>query len=142
MDDAAGAVVPQGGAGLLSEHAGPRLRTVDEHQFRTSRRDSSRVFTAAGLRLVAVVTRTDREDASLVDAAERYAEEMWRRLCPDEAEPSLFIAHQLLGERDLDFRQFGSVAAGRGSVKAMLDAGMRRTLVAYWDRPDRSSGVL
>ncbi|MFG2052239.1 hypothetical protein ACGFIW_33010 [Micromonospora sp. NPDC048935] len=72
-----------------------------------------------------VVTQGDREGTSLTNAAEHYAEEVWRRLCPDEAEPPLFIAHQLLNERDLGFQQFRFVAAGRHTVQRPVRWGPR-----------------
>jgi hypothetical protein len=54
------------------------------------------LFTAPGVHPVAVATQTDREGTSLANAAETYAGEVWRRQCPGESEPPIWIQRQLL----------------------------------------------
>ncbi len=68
---------------LLRLHAGPRTRSVDEHMFRVDRSSFRlQLFTAPGLRPVAVATQTVGEGASLMNRAERFAEAIWQRHCP------------------------------------------------------------
>ncbi|WP_203922493.1 hypothetical protein [Rugosimonospora africana] len=122
---------------------------VDEHMFGT-RYGTMRVqlFTGAGLRPVAVVTQTGGEGGSLQNRAECYVEEIWRRLCPDEAEPPLFIAHQLLGEKDLGFQQYRLIAAGPYRVERPVRWGPRLSpaelaeLVGGPIDPDRGAGYV
>lgn len=103
---------------MVLEHGGSRTRTVDEHMF-AAKRGTMRVqlFTGPGLRPVAVVTQTNREGCSLSNGAEGFVEEVWQRLCPDEAEPPLFIAHQLLGDEDFGFKEYRFAAAGPYTVE-------------------------
>ncbi|MEV0149996.1 MULTISPECIES: hypothetical protein [unclassified Nonomuraea] len=51
---------------------------------------------------VAVATQTDQEGPSLVNAAEDYAAAAWRRLCPNEIEPPIWIQRQLLSSGSFD----------------------------------------
>ncbi|WP_433136439.1 hypothetical protein ACQPZ8_30095 [Actinomadura nitritigenes] len=54
------------------------------------------LFTAPGARPVAVAIQATNEGASLVNGRERYLAEVWRRHCPDEPQPPLWIRRQLL----------------------------------------------
>ncbi|OZV71802.1 hypothetical protein CA850_32875 [Micromonospora echinospora] len=102
---------------LLREHAGARARIVDEHMFIVERSSFRlQLFTGIGLRPVAVATQTDREGASLSNRAERFVEAVWQRLCPSEAQPPIFIAHQLLGSEDLGFSHYGFTVTGPHAV--------------------------
>ncbi|MGP3920550.1 hypothetical protein [Nonomuraea sp. 10N515B] len=98
---------------LLEQHADARTRTVDDHMFTVERPGYSpatfrlQLFTAPGVHPVAVATQTDQEGTSLVNAAETYAAEVWRRHCPDESEPPIWIERQLLG--DSTFNRFALV---------------------------------
>jgi hypothetical protein len=91
---------------LLAAHAGLRRRVVDEHMFDPGlrwvphARFRVQLFSAPGLRSVAVVTQMPGEGTSLVNAAERYAEVVWRRLCPEQAQPPLWIQRLLVEEQD------------------------------------------
>jgi len=93
---------------VLAQHAAPRTRTVDEHMFTVERRGFAaatfrlQLFTASGLRPVVVVTQTDREGASLVNAAESYAAAVWQQVCPDQSEPPIWIQRQLLSSGNHD----------------------------------------
>ena len=107
----------------LREHAGVRARVVDDHNFLVPRAGYGpaafrlQLFTAAGLRPVAVATQTSGDGASLVNGAERYVEAVWTAYCPDEPEPPIFIARQLtrvdgtdqveLGFQHIDFQVDG-----------------------------------
>ncbi|MBV8994605.1 MAG: hypothetical protein JO287_13115 [Pseudonocardiales bacterium] len=51
-----------------------------------------------------------------MNRAERYVEAVWQRYCPDEPEPPIFIAHQLLGDRDLGFQHYDFTATSRYAV--------------------------
>ncbi len=55
------------------------------------------VFTAPGLRPVGIATQIPGQDGrSLTNAAEIYAAAVWERLCPEEAQPPIWIENQLL----------------------------------------------
>lgn len=54
------------------------------------------LFTAPGTRPVAVAIQAVNEGASLVNGRERYLAEVWRRHCPDEPQPPIWIRRQLL----------------------------------------------
>ncbi|MGH4009531.1 MAG: hypothetical protein ACRDTH_15505 [Pseudonocardiaceae bacterium] len=114
---------------VVREHGGIRNRTVDEHMF-TVGASSFRLqlFTAPGLRPVAVATQTDREGASLMNRAERYVEAVWQRHCPDEPEPPIFIAHQLLGDRDLGFQHYDFTVTSPYAVASPPNWGRMLTL--------------
>jgi hypothetical protein len=86
--------------------AGPREGLVDNHMYRPGpdfgpRSASFRLqlFTASGLRPVAVATQTVDESPSLTNAAERYAEAVWEQHCPREPEPPLWVQRQLSADR-------------------------------------------
>lgn len=92
--------------------AGPRELLVDDHMFRPGpdlgpRSASFRLqlFTAPGLRPIAVATQVPKDGQSLTNAAERYAAAVWERHCPDEPEPPLWIQRQLWGDRPGGHRQ-------------------------------------
>lgn len=151
----AGVDGPGGGAAgrrnraVVIEHGGSRIRTVDEHAFVTQHGSMRvQVFTAEGLRSVAVVTQTDREGRSLQNGAERYVEEVWQRFCPEEIEPPLFIAHQLLGELDLGFQQFLFTVVGPHTVERPVRWGPMLTLAELEELvggpvdPDRGDGYV
>lgn len=86
--------------------AGPREPLVDDTMFHPgpdlghwSVSFRLQLFTAPGLRPVAVVTQAVEDGPSLTNAAERYAAAVWERHCPDEAEPPLWVQRQLWGDR-------------------------------------------
>lgn len=89
----------------LMSKAGLRVRVVDDHMFEIRhrpdgpRRGSCRLqlFTAAGLRPVAVATWVRGDGCSLTNCAEQFATEAWRRHCPQDAEPPIWIERQTLG---------------------------------------------
>lgn len=86
---------------FFAEHAAVRTRVVDDHMFAVDQPGRPpatfrlQLFTAPGLRPVAVATQTVMEGRTLVNAAEEYATEVWRRHCAESAEPPLWIQHQL-----------------------------------------------
>jgi hypothetical protein len=86
---------------LLAGCAGSRQRTADEHMFAVTRGGSRmatfrlQIFTAPGARPVAIAIQTTGEGASLMNGAERYAGDVWRRHFPDLAEPPVWIELQL-----------------------------------------------
>jgi hypothetical protein len=86
---------------LLNEHAGHRERIVDEHMFRVEESGGSptfrlQLFAASGLRPVALATQLDVEGLFLMNGAEEFAAAVWRRYRPQDPEPPIWIAHQLL----------------------------------------------
>lgn len=103
---------------VVHKHSGPRSRTVDEHMFSVGKASFRlQLFCAPGLRPVAVATQTNREGASLTNRAERFVEAIWQQHCSDEAQPPIFIAHQLWSEdRDLGLRQTDFIATGQYTV--------------------------
>lgn len=149
VDGPGGGAAGRSNRAVVIEHGGSRIRTVDEHAF-VAQHGSMRVqvFTAEGLRSVAVVTQTDREGRSLQNGAERYVEEVWQRFCPEEIEPPLFIAHQLLGERDLGFQQFLFTVVGPHTVERPVRWGSMLTLAELEELvggpvdPDRGEGYV
>ncbi|MFK0296331.1 hypothetical protein ACIQU6_38470 [Streptomyces sp. NPDC090442] len=88
----------------LTLHAAPRTRIIDDHMFVGAEFGSEQatfrlqLFTAPGARPVAVATQLPQEGASLANMAERYAAVVWRRHCPEEADPPLWIQRLLDGE--------------------------------------------
>jgi hypothetical protein len=106
------------------------------------------LFTAAGRRPVAIATQTGGEGASLMNKAERYVEAMWERHCPDEPEPPIFIAHQLLLGRDFGFSHYGFTVTGRFAVASPPKWGPSLTqaeleqLVGGPVDPDRGAGFV
>lgn len=134
---------------LLREHSGARTRTVDDHMFGVGR-SSFRVqlFTAPGLRPVAIATQAHREGASLTNRAERFVEAVWERLCPGEAEPPIFIAHQLFDRRDFGFVHYGFTVTGPYTVASppkwgpRLSDGELQELVGGPVDPTRGSGFV
>ena len=129
------------------------------------------LFTAPGTRPVAVATQGPAEGGRLADWAEDYAAEVWRRHCPDSAEPPVWITLQLSpggreGRRPQRFslvtfrlwepyelswpQRFADHSAlqpgprfrlragytnGRHRTTAMLDVGVRRTIIVRWRYP-------
>lgn len=82
---------------FVAQHAGGRTRVVDEHRFvgkpgppldATFR---LQLFTAPGLRPVAIATQTMREGMSLTNGAELFAAAVWRRYLPEDGEPPVWI---------------------------------------------------
>ena len=81
---------------LIREHGGTRTRTLDEHMFTVGATPFRlQLFTAPGLRPVALTTQFHGEGAALVQGATRFAEAIWQRCCPAEQQPPIFIIHQL-----------------------------------------------
>lgn len=79
-------------------------RVVDEHMFRVDERGRRvafrlQVFTADGVRPVAVATQNWRPDhnegMSLPNASETFASVVWRQYFPDDAEPPIWIERML-----------------------------------------------
>ncbi|MFF8952334.1 hypothetical protein ACF09I_26530 [Streptomyces sp. NPDC014940] len=86
---------------LLAIHCAPRLRTVDNHMFCGSERFPApgtfrlQLFTAVGVRPVALAVQTMENGPSLINGAEEYASAVWRCHRPDDVEPPLWIQRQL-----------------------------------------------
>lgn len=82
---------------LVDRHAGARERVADVAMFKVTgpgtRLVTCRVqlFTAEGLRPVVVATQLSDEGASLINVAESFAAEVWRRLVPQEQESPLVV---------------------------------------------------
>ena len=94
-------------AALLAAVAAPRKRVADEHMFTVGRglhRHPAtfrlQLFTAPGVRPVAVVIQLLGEDGSLGNERELYAGAVWRQCCPGEAEPPIWIDRLILPFRD------------------------------------------
>ncbi len=94
----------------LANHVGLRERVLDEHMYRLPPEAGYQVtfrlqlFTAAGLRPVAVATQMPLagEGTSLTNAAETCAAVVWQQHFPDDQEPPIWIAHMIMeGRRDL-----------------------------------------
>ncbi|MFD9606503.1 hypothetical protein [Streptomyces sp. NPDC059970] len=78
--------------------AAARRRTVDEHMFTAPGLPGAcrlQLFTAPGVRPVAVVTQIAGEGMSLMNGAERFAGAVWERHCPDEDLPPVWVERQL-----------------------------------------------
>jgi hypothetical protein len=79
-----------------------RERVVDDHMFAVERDNPYpgtfrlQLFTAPDMHPVAVVIQANDEGASLVNAGEHYAAEVWRRHLPDHPEPPIWVQRQLL----------------------------------------------
>lgn len=83
---------------VLGPHAGARRLVLDEHMFDPGLRDGFlysrcrlQVFAAPGLRTVAVATQTMQDGQSIINAAERYVEAVWKRVCPAEPQPPIWV---------------------------------------------------
>ncbi|MFI0742487.1 hypothetical protein ACH4PU_31085 [Streptomyces sp. NPDC021100] len=81
---------------VVNAHAAPRVRIVDEHMFHGTEHGPDgtfrlQLFTAPGARPVAVAVQVPTEGPSLVNLAEIYAAAAWRRYCPDESEPPIWV---------------------------------------------------
>lgn len=81
--------------------AGPRVLVVDDAMFHPgpgagpqSASFRLQLFTAPGLRPVAVVTAYLEDGPSLTNAAERYAAAVWERHCPVESQPPLWVQRE------------------------------------------------
>lgn len=115
MDNRADRVSPAGVAlpvrELLAASAAPRQRAVDEHMFTVTWSGLTatfrlQLFTAAGVRPVAIATQTRGEGMSLTNNAEIYAAEVWRRHFPNLAEPPVWIQLELFPDRPDDNERF------------------------------------
>lgn len=150
MDESGdGEVVRPRRLALLGEHGGARTRTVDEHMFTVGQASLRlQLFTAPGLRPVAVATQTDGEGVSLMNRAERFVEAVWQRHCPAEPEPPIFIAHQLLMGKDLGFSHYGFTVTGPFTVASPpkwgpgLSTDELEQLVGGPVDPDRGAGFV
>ena len=94
----------------MATAASPRTRVVDEHMFTVARALGPttfrlQLFTATGLRPVAVVTQPEREGLSLVNGAERYAAAGWMRYLPDDPEPPIWVQRQFVNSTADAFTQ-------------------------------------
>ena len=93
-------------ADLQVRYGQPRVRVVDDHMFAVGRRAwypatfRLQLYTAPGARPVAVVVQSTGEGMGLPNGRERYLSEIWRRHCPDQPEPPLWVQHQLLPDWD------------------------------------------
>ncbi|MEV6527438.1 hypothetical protein AB0M43_36490 [Longispora sp. NPDC051575] len=69
------------------------------------------LFTAPGLRPVAVATQSNREGKSLINGAEAFCAAVWKTHFSDSDEPPLWIERQFLSDGPLNFRlvRFGEV---------------------------------
>ncbi|WP_431983939.1 hypothetical protein [Streptomyces qinglanensis] len=79
-----------------------RERTNDDHMFRLTCGATCRlqVFTAPDARPVVVATQTHDEGVSLTNGGERFAATAWKRYCPEERQPPVFIQRQLQDHQD------------------------------------------
>jgi hypothetical protein len=98
------------------------------------------LFTAPGTRPVAVVIQRHGEGASMFNAAERYAEAVWQRHCPDEDAPPVWIQRFIFPWRDHDpFRivTYPVRTARPGNpARQRADAGKRTLSSAATTKPD------
>lgn len=88
-------------ADLLASQSGPRTRVIDEHNFTVPGAFIPgtfrvQIFTAPGLRPVAVATQTENEGNSLSNDSWEYCSAVWRTLLPEESEPPIWIKRMLL----------------------------------------------
>lgn len=90
----------------LADLRGARRRTVDEHMFSVDDTFGPpatfrlQVFTAPGLRPVAIATQTLTQGRSLTNSAEDFAAAVWQKLLPGETAPPIWIQRQLLDYSD------------------------------------------
>ncbi|MES9520809.1 hypothetical protein [Streptomyces capoamus] len=87
-----------GGLEELRALAAPRRRTVDDPMFTAPGLPGTfrlQLFTAAGVRPVAVATQVPGEGMGLMNGVERYAGAVWERHCPDEEAPPVWVERQL-----------------------------------------------
>jgi hypothetical protein len=116
-------------AAMLAELSSPRQLTSDEHMFRLPAGARWRVtfrlqlFTTSGARPVAVATQTTGagDGASLTNAAEHCAAEVWRRHFADDPQPPVRIQHMIMGER----RHLRLVSFTPGAAERTLHAPTR-----------------
>ncbi|GGS29285.1 hypothetical protein Snoj_25580 [Streptomyces nojiriensis] len=88
----------------LSTLTAARQIVVDDHMFTASGLPGTfrlQLFTAPGARPVAVATQIGgQEGMGLMNGAESYAGAVWRRHCPDEDLPPVWVEWQLWPEGD------------------------------------------
>ncbi|MEV6533692.1 hypothetical protein AB0M86_29540 [Streptomyces sp. NPDC051639] len=87
--------------------AAPRERSVDDHMFRAGRTSFRlQLFTAPGLRAVAVATQAGDESPSLTNVTELCAASVWEQHCPGQELPPVWIEKQFPGafDREPDFQ--------------------------------------
>jgi len=90
---------------FVAQHAGARTRAIDDHRFvgkpgpPVDGTFRLQLYTAPGLRAVAIVTQTLREGLGLTNGAESYAAAVWRRHFPEDAEPPIWIQLNQTGYR-------------------------------------------
>lgn len=139
---------------LLRLHAAPRNQSVDDHMFTVGDGPAAgsfrlQLFTTPGRRPVAVVTQVAGEGASLINRSERYVEAAWKRHCPQEPQPPIWIARQLPGaDSDFGFLHVQFTAIGAYAVASPPRWGPRLTLdeleelVGGQVDPDRGGGYI
>ena len=89
---------------LLRQESGARARVLDEHNFRIDLDGYEpgtlrlQLFTAPGLRLVAVATQGMHGESgqSLTNGAERYATAVWETFFAEHEQPPIWIERTLL----------------------------------------------
>ncbi|WP_239341780.1 hypothetical protein [Frankia sp. CiP3] len=128
-----------------------RTRTVDDHMFsvRHGPRQATfrlQLFTASGLRPVAVATQRTDEGKSLMNAAERYAEAVWTRHFPHDPEPPIWIEYQLLPGAASRFKEVTFTVTGPHQLSSprwrhLTLEELRRLVGAVVD-PDRGEGYV
>jgi hypothetical protein len=84
---------------LLQEHAGSRVRVLDDHNYVPDwslgpTRFRLQLFSALRRRSVVLVIQTDGQGTSLTNGAEHFASSVWARHCPGEPLPPIWIQHQ------------------------------------------------
>lgn len=138
---------------LLRDHAAPRQRVVDDHMFTVESGFGTpatlrlQVFTAPGRRPVMVATQTTSEGPSLTNAAEGYLSAAWRRHCPDDDQPPIWIQRQILPSGHFDyfqlvtFEQATPYTVARPHWSNLADDQITR-LVGYPVDPARGEGYV
>jgi hypothetical protein len=97
--------------------AGRRTRVIDDHMFEIRHQSGARhgtcrlqLFTARGLRPVAVATCAEGDGCSLTNCAEKFAIEAWRCHLPHEKQPPIWIQRQVLDDDEFDDSGYQVVA--------------------------------
>ncbi|MFJ6355163.1 hypothetical protein ACIQKB_37610 [Streptomyces sp. NPDC092046] len=110
-----------------------RQLVADDHLFTASGLPGTfrlQLFTAPGVRPVAVATQMgDEEGMVLMNGAESYVGAVWRRHCPDEVLPPVWVERQLMPEEDGPASHFRRVAFA--SADRYRPSGPRWTAITH-----------
>lgn len=135
---------------ILAEQSGPRERVLDEHMYRVEQaglRATFRLqlFTAAGLRPVAVAAQNMSEGQSLVNGSETFCIHVWHHRFPDQEHPPLWVqrlVHEHFGHWQRVTFDVDDERTLRNPLWPRLSQQQLDTLVGTTVDPDRGSGFV